>query len=517
MNSIPSSSKFQIERGARSAIRPGVLLLALIIPAVSATCLAAPPPLTITTTSCPGGTQLQSYRGCRIEAAGGVPPYQFTIDNSGNYPSLPEGLSLNQYTGEIWGPIIGGEGSYTVNFIVTDSASNQASAQITFAMNGNNAYMARIFPPDSIFHHRVDAATTGLPVDTSPAASIPSAYLTAKIHPAFGGSPLPFPNGIPGIEVPWYQPNVAVSTTVYQSYFTEGPIPYFAPVEGSAFSYGNDQHVLVYRQAGPGYRPGWPGPESGQSGEGYVEGPIAPDPGPNAPPRLYEMWQGIYEGGPWGGPWTDSSNALWINADTNQLTPQSDGPSPVSGTADAAGLPVSPLLVTADEVIGYGTPTNPKGVIRHPIRFTLEHMVNYWVWPATATSGLGECTNSSGAVINTYSEIYQPSPQSPADLTPASCTRSAPAGEIYRLMASVPNPPCAATSPQAAIVIQGMRDYGIILADNGSNGFIIGTPDARWNDADLACIKDLTLADFEPVNTSSLMVSTDSGRTTGPR
>ena len=49
---------------------------------------------------------------------------------------------------------------------------------------------------------------------------------------------------------------------------------------------------------------------------------------------------------------------------------------------------------------------------------------------------------------------------------------------------------------------------------NGGSGGLIGTPDARWNDDDLRCLRSLTLADFEPVNVSSLMVSTDSGATT---
>jgi hypothetical protein len=88
-----------------------------------------------------------------------------------------------------------------------------------------------------------------------------------------------------------------------------------------------------------------------------------------------------------------------------------------------------------------------------------------------------------------------------------------PAGEIYRLKASVPNPSCASTSPQAAVIITALRDYGIILADNGASGGLIGTPDARWNDDDLACLKSLTLADFEPVNVASLIVSNDSGAT----
>jgi hypothetical protein len=90
---------------------------------------------------------------------------------------------------------------------------------------------------------------------------------------------------------------------------------------------------------------------------------------------------------------------------------------------------------------------------------------------------------------------------------------SGPAGEIYRLKASVPTPACAATSPQAAVIITALRNYGIILADNGASGGLIGTPDARWNDDDLRCLTSLTLADFEPVDVASLTVSNDSDAT----
>ena len=54
---------------------------------------------------------------------------------------------------------------------------------------------------------------------------------------------------------------------------------------------------------------------------------------------------------------------------------------------------------------------------------------------------------------------------------------SGPAGEIYRLKATVATPACASVSPQAAIIITAFRDYGIILADNGQSGGLIGTPD----------------------------------------
>ena len=376
-------------------------------------------------------------------------------------------MSLNASTGAISSALIGGQGTYGTELTVADTANHTATQQINFAINGNNAFLASIFPSTSIFHHRVDAATTGLPVDTSPAAPMYSGYLPATVKPFFGNlSNAPYPNGIPAIEVPYNQTDVAVSTTLYQSYFTAGPIPAYAPVEGTSYSSG-DRHVLVYLEAGGGSKP-----------------------------ALYEMWQGIYQGGPW----TDSSNALWPDVTSNALTAQGNG------TSDAAGLPVGPLLANADEVIGSGTPSAPNGTVQHPIRFTLNHMLNYWVWPATQTAGVGSCTASGGSTIPTESLISQSSP-------PISCTMSGAAGEIYRLKASVATPACATSSPQAAILITGFRNYGIILADNGDSGGLIGTPDARWNDNDLSCITSLTLGDFEPVNVSSLMVSSGSGAT----
>jgi hypothetical protein len=426
-----------------------------------------PTALKIVTTSCPGGTQGEAYAGCTIEATGGTPPYTFSFDTSDNYPPLPEGLTIDPASGSISGTQIGGQGTYSPRIIVTDSADAQASQQIAFAIDGANKFLAKIFPANSIFHHRVDYATTNLPVDASPAASIYSGYLSETVKPFFGNtSDSPFPNGIPSFSVPYDQADVPVTTTEYQSYFTSGPIPANAPVEGTSQSTG-DRHVLIYQAKGPGTHP-----------------------------ALYEMWQGIYLNPGW----TDSSNALWPDTNGNALTKQG------KGTSDAAGLPVAPLLVNADEVIGTGTSSAPNGTVEHPIRFTLNHMLNYWVWPSTETAGVGSCTKKGGKTIPTESEISQAKP-------PISCTMTGPAGEIYRLKASVETPACAATSPQAAIIITAFRDYGIILADNGDSGGLIGTPDARWNDNDLSCITSLILDDFEPVNVSSLMVHNDSGAT----
>jgi len=434
--------------------------------AVMAPRQAAAGALTITTKTCPSGTQGAAYAGCTIAVTGGTAPYSFSIGTSASVSPLPEGLAIDANTGAITGSQIGGQGGYVPNIVVHDSAGAMATKAISFAITGSNAFLATIFPANSIFHHRVDAATTNLPVDTSPAANIYSGYLTATVKPFFGGAAYAtFPNGIPAFEVPATQPNVAVKTTVYQHYFISGPIPANAPVEGTSRSTG-DRHVLIYRQGG-----------------GTVT------------PALFEMWQGIYEGGGW----NDSSNARWRNVSTNMLTMQG------KGTSDAAGLPVAPLLVNADEVIGSGTPAAPTGAVMHPVRFTLNHMLNYWVWPATETAGVGSCNTASGT-IPTESEISQATP-------PVSCSMTGAAGEIYRLKASVATPACAASSPQAAIIIEGFRNYGIILADNGDSGGLIGTPDARWNDNDLSCLTNLTLADFEPVNVSSLIMSNKSGAT----
>ena len=434
--------------------------------------------LSITTSSCPSGVQYKTYAGCTIEATGGTPPYNFSATKSPSYASLPEGMALNPATGAVSSALIGGQGTYGVQFVVTDSSPTQETANvlISFAIQGNNAFLASIFPANSIFHHRVDAATTGLPVDTSPAAPIYSGYQSETIKAFFGDADyLNIPNGIPAIEVPYNQADVAVKTLLYQSYFTSAPIPAYAPIEDTANSTPDgqggccDMHVLVYVEAGGGNNP-----------------------------ALYEMWNAVPQAG---GGWNDGSNALWPNANSNQLTPQGNG------TSDAAGLPVAPLLLNADEVIGTGTPTAPNGVVMHPVRFTLNHMLDYWVWPATSTAGEGECKNSDGSVIPTATEISESSP-------PASCEGlSGPAGEIYRLKASVATPACASTNPQSAVIITGFRNYGIILADNGESGGLIGTPDTRWNDTDLQCLESLKLEDFEPVNVSSLIVSPDSGQT----
>ncbi len=404
------------------------------------------------------GRQYQQYGGCTLVATGGHAPYTYAWSTVPHNASLPEGLTLYTSTGVIKGTFYG-QGAYQTLFTVTDSTGVSASTTIRFAVAGDSTLAGcQLFPEDTIFHTDI----SNLPVDTSPAAPIWSVYQPVIMRAIFGAGGTA-PTGMPFMRVGPDQKNVPVKTVTYQSYFTSGPVPTYAPIEATSNNFV-DRHILILQTASA-----------------------------MQPCRLWEMWESKYDGESKG--WIDSSNAYWRNLGSTgdgayEMIPQG------KGSTDAAGLPVTPLLVNADEVIGLGTPSAPKGAIKHPIRFSLNHTLNYHVWPATQQSGLGVC---KGGYQDGNRMLLQSKP-------PTSCTAFSPMGEIYRLKASTPTPACAEKSPQSAIIIEGLRHYGMIVADNGISGGLIGTPDSRWNDADLACLTKLHLADFEPVDVSGIAV-----------
>ena len=49
------------------------------------------------------------------------------------------------------------------------------------------------------------------------------------------------------------------------------------------------------------------------------------------------------------------------------------------------------------------------------------------------------------------------------------------------------------------VVLQGLKTYGMILADNGGDWFVTGAPDARWNDEEIETLKRVKGSDFEVV------------------
>jgi hypothetical protein len=57
---------------------------------------------------------------------------------------------------------------------------------------------------------------------------------------------------------------------------------------------------------------------------------------------------------------------------------------------------------------------------------------------------------------------------------------------------------------QARIVLQALKTYGMIVADNGSNWYVSGAPDPRWSNDALHTLDNVKGTDFEVVDTSSL-------------
>ncbi len=163
------------------------------------------------------------------------------------------------------------------------------------------------------------------------------------------------------------------------------------------------------------------------------------------------------------GSWRAGSGAVF-DLTSNELRP--DGWT----SADAAGLPILPGLVRYDEV--------ELGTIRHALRFTAPQTRGEYVWPARH-----EASSQTG-------------------------TQYPPMGQRFRLKAGYD---IARFSTPVRVILQAMKTYGLILADNGSAWYVSGAPDARWNNdtlvSELAQVKG---SDFEAVDASSLMVDPDS-------
>ena len=169
------------------------------------------------------------------------------------------------------------------------------------------------------------------------------------------------------------------------------------------------------------------------------------------------------------GTWSAGSGAIF-NLNSNILRP--DGWT----SADAAGLPILPGLVRYDEVAA--------GSIDHALRFTVVNTRNDYVWPARHLA---------------------------SSLTDQ---RYPPLGQRFRLKADFD----ISGFPQPMqVIMRAMKKYGLMLADNGSNWFVSGTADDRWdNDMLVAGFRQLKGSDFEAVDVSSLMVNPDSGQAAQP-
>ena len=166
--------------------------------------------------------------------------------------------------------------------------------------------------------------------------------------------------------------------------------------------------------------------------------------------KLYETWSSYPLDG--GKSWKTGSGAIF---DLNSYKLRPAGWT----SADAAGLPIFPGLVRYDEVMG-------QRAIKHAIRFTCVHSRRAYVYPAR------------------HFASRSTSPDLP------------PMGMRVRLKASFN---VAGFPPEAQVILNALKKYGMILADNGSNWFISGAPDPRWNDDNLNTLKRVRGSDFEVV------------------
>jgi len=156
-----------------------------------------------------------------------------------------------------------------------------------------------------------------------------------------------------------------------------------------------------------------------------------------------------------GGLWNSSSETIW------DMTNYESRPYGWT-SADAAGLSIFPGLVRYDEVLA--------GAIHHAIRFTLPHTKNdandgYFVNPATHAAG------TDWGVSNIM-------------------------GMRIRLNASFD---ISGFSAVNQVILTAMKQYGLILADNGSYFFFQGASDPRWNDDDLSNLESVGSENFEVV------------------
>ena len=169
---------------------------------------------------------------------------------------------------------------------------------------------------------------------------------------------------------------------------------------------------------------------------------------------LYELFH-VMPNGP--SKWKAGSGAIF-DLGSNKLRP-------IGWTsADAAGLPIFPGLVRYDEVI-------TQREIRHALRFTVRRSQHAYILPATHFASQSR------------------DPKLP------------PMGLRVRLRADYD---LSKFPPSAKVILTALKKYGMFLADNGSDWFITGEPDNRWNDDELHAIKKIKGRDLECIETGPL-------------
>ncbi len=162
--------------------------------------------------------------------------------------------------------------------------------------------------------------------------------------------------------------------------------------------------------------------------------------------RLFELYRAFRRGKGWA-----ADSGARYDLRSNRLRPAG------WTSADAAGLPIFPGLARPDEA---------DRTIRHALRFTVNRTRRAYVAPAR----------------------HYASDSSDPKLPPM--------GQRFRLKASFS---LDGYTGQARVILQALKTYGMILADNGSDWYISGTADRRWDDDELDQLKKVPGSAFEAV------------------
>lgn len=167
--------------------------------------------------------------------------------------------------------------------------------------------------------------------------------------------------------------------------------------------------------------------------------------------KLYEMFDAHPRSD---GGWDAGSGAVF-DLTSNEL--RRDGWT----SADAAGLSIFAGLVRYDEVV-------ERGEITHAVRFTVSRTQRAYIPPAT----------------------HFASSNTDPDLPPM--------GLRVRLRADYD---ISGFSTHVQTILRALKRYGMFVSDNGSNWYITGAPDPRWNDEELSELSAVKGRDFEAVYT----------------
>lgn len=170
--------------------------------------------------------------------------------------------------------------------------------------------------------------------------------------------------------------------------------------------------------------------------------------------RLYELYAAYPRNG--GKSWRAGSGATW-DLRSNKLRPKG------WTSADAAGLPILPGLARYDEV--------KSGAIHHALRFTVSQTRRKYIYPARHFA-------------STLTDKNLPA-----------------MGQRLRLKKRFD---ISGYPRQARIVLKALKQYGMIVADNGSDWYISGAPNKHWDNDQLHTLGRVLGKDFVVVDTSSL-------------